>query len=74
MLVTWTPHPATLIEGIQGRYFLLPAILIAYALNNNLESSGFYRRILLFTILLLLGIYSFIITDQLLLDRYYFTS
>ena len=35
LLVTFTPHPATLVQGIQGRYFLVPALLLAYALNDH---------------------------------------
>lgn len=33
-LVTWTPHPATLIEGVQGRYFVMPMVLLAFALSG----------------------------------------
>ena len=32
LLVTWTPYPASTIEGIQGRYFIVPALAAAYAL------------------------------------------
>lgn len=71
MLVTWTPHPATLIEGVQGRYFIIPAIIIAYAMNTSLESCGLYRRVLILILLLCLGSYSFISTERLLFDRYY---
>lgn len=31
MLATWTPHPATVVKGVQGRYFVVPAILLGYA-------------------------------------------
>lgn len=34
MAVTWTPYPADVIEGVQGRYFLVPALLICYSLGN----------------------------------------
>jgi uncharacterized membrane protein len=34
MLVTWTPHPASTAEGVQGRYFVVPAILLGYALSG----------------------------------------
>ena len=33
MLVTWSPFPAQLIEGVQGRYFIAPALVAAYALG-----------------------------------------
>jgi len=35
LLATWTRHPAVLVEGVQGRYFLLPALLAAYALGRG---------------------------------------
>jgi uncharacterized membrane protein len=31
MLITWSPFPADLIEGVQGRYFIAPALVWAYA-------------------------------------------
>jgi uncharacterized membrane protein len=31
MLVTWTPVPSVFIHGVQGRYFIVPAIILAYA-------------------------------------------
>ena len=35
MVVTWTPHPATMITGVQGRYFVVPAILLGYAMSGS---------------------------------------
>jgi uncharacterized membrane protein len=40
MLLTWTPHPATTIRGVQGRYFIVPALMIAYALGATLAPRG----------------------------------
>jgi uncharacterized membrane protein len=34
MLATWTPHPAAVVKGVQGRYFVVPAILLAYAASG----------------------------------------
>jgi len=31
LLWSWTPYPANLIEGVQGRYFIAPALFLAYA-------------------------------------------
>lgn len=31
LLWSWTPYPANLIEGVQGRYFIAPALLLSYA-------------------------------------------
>ncbi len=33
LLVTWTPHPAATVMGVQGRYFVVPAIMLAYAIG-----------------------------------------
>lgn len=33
LAATWTPYPAIAIEGVQGRYFLVPALLACYALG-----------------------------------------
>lgn len=33
LLLTWTPHPATMIEGASGRYLVPPALMTAYALG-----------------------------------------
>lgn len=33
MLVGWTPFPSTVIEGVQGRYFWIPACCLAFCLN-----------------------------------------
>jgi uncharacterized membrane protein len=40
MLVTWTRDSAEVIEGVQGRYFLIPAITLAYALGATLAPRG----------------------------------
>lgn len=34
MLLTWSPFPTEMIEGVQGRYFIAPAIVLAYALGT----------------------------------------
>jgi uncharacterized membrane protein len=35
LLLTWTPHPAQIILGVQGRYFVVPAILVGYVLGGR---------------------------------------
>jgi uncharacterized membrane protein len=40
LLVTWTPHPAVLIEGVQGRYFTGPVLIVAYALSGFGHGKG----------------------------------
>jgi uncharacterized membrane protein len=71
MLVTWTPHPAILIDGVQGRYFLIPALLVAYAFSNGVEKSQSFKDKFLLLLVLCFGIYSSTITAQLLISRYF---
>ncbi|WP_157405922.1 DUF2142 domain-containing protein [Acidovorax sp. CF316] len=33
LAVTWNPYPVRVIEGLQGRYFIIPAMLLAAALG-----------------------------------------
>jgi len=46
MLVTWTPHPAVVIQGVQGRYFVVPMILLGYAASGFATQQSALRRIL----------------------------
>ncbi len=34
LLVTWTPHPALTVRGVQGRYFVVPMILLAFVISG----------------------------------------
>lgn len=40
LLVTWTRPPAMVVEGIQGRYFIVPALMLAYSLGAEWKPSG----------------------------------
>lgn len=61
MLITWSADtlPATMIDGVQGRYFIGPAILFAYALSG---SSDFlderWNQLALLPLLVLIGLVS----------------
>lgn len=35
LLITWSVHPAKVIEGVQGRYFLIPMLMLAYACDRG---------------------------------------
>jgi uncharacterized membrane protein len=37
LLITWTPHPTSVIKGVQGRYFVGPALIAAYAIDGALS-------------------------------------
>lgn len=86
LLIQWTPHPATVILGVQGRYFFVPAILVCVAFTRPFNhpfaspfSSSSIHTSLIKTwlpkisliILLLLGGASLYCTSTLLLGRYY---
>ena len=72
MLLTWTPHPAVVIEGIQGRYFLIPCLLVAYGASayKSTSYSATFDSILL-TLVFLFGLTNAILSMDLLLDRYF---
>lgn len=40
MLISWTPTGAMLIEGVQGRYFFIPTILLSYSLSTTMQDSN----------------------------------
>ena len=72
MLVTWTPHQATYIDGVQGRYLLIPSLMIGYALSGK-TAWGSYPRLrgLIILVLISFSLYSAAITINVLLERYY---
>lgn len=45
MLLTWTPHPAQVIEGVQGRYFLVSVILLGVACLSWFDAKPVFRRL-----------------------------
>jgi uncharacterized membrane protein len=40
MLVTWTRETADVVQGVQGRYFIVPAITVAYSIGATLSPWG----------------------------------
>lgn len=46
MLVNWTPIGSALIQGVQGRYFIVPALMMAYGLRVDLVHRGTRSQIL----------------------------
>ncbi len=72
LLVSWSVHPASIIKGVQGRYFMVPALLVAYALEggSRAESRLFIGPLLLAALFL----FSAFNTTSLLLMRYYLSA
>lgn len=71
LLVTWNPHPAIRIDGVQGRYFLIPFIMFSYAISGESKlSTGFSRKVAL-TLVFLAALVSVSQTPSILLERYF---
>ena len=45
LLVQWTPDGATRIDGVQGRYFMIPAVALAYAISSGPWAPGRIRTV-----------------------------
>ena len=43
LLVTWTSHSASVVQGVQGRYFVVPMILMGYSLSGCASNQGRFR-------------------------------
>jgi uncharacterized membrane protein len=71
MLTTWTPYPSTTIIGVQGRYFLIPALVLSYGLFPSISSLSQKRLLPVMVLLSGFTLYSLYITINLLLTRYY---
>ncbi len=70
-LITWNPHPARIIDGVQGRYFLVPTIMVAYAISGGSNiSDGICRKIALLLVILL-GAFTIFSMPRVLIERYY---
>lgn len=71
LLVTWTPHPADKIIGIQGRYFLIPAIVLAYSMAGTQGMGRGWRKALSVGLCFGVFVYAMTATTKVLLNRYY---
>jgi hypothetical protein len=71
LLVTWSPHPAGVIEGIQGRYFLVPVLMLAYATAGGSRLGEGIARKSGLVIVVLIGAYSIVGVPRVLLERYF---
>ena len=71
LLITWTPQPAHVIEGVQGRYFLIPAIMVAYAVAGSGPVVLRWRRDIALILCFGLFLISLSGTVDLLLGRFY---
>ncbi|KXV02974.1 hypothetical protein AD928_00465 [Acetobacter cerevisiae] len=74
MLITWSDDAPTTIGGVQGRYFLIPTLLFAYALNGN-EKQEASTLCYCASLTILGGLFLFSSHEMIgvLLQRYYIT-
>jgi len=66
-----TPHPATIVLGIQGRYFVLPLVLVSYALQGNASVLQTPRQYVGYPVLALWGAAALYVSATSILQRYY---
>jgi uncharacterized membrane protein len=71
LLVTWTQHPATIVMGIQGRYFLLPVLIFSYALHGNTKLLQTKRVYIAYPLLAISCLTTIYVMTNSLLQRYY---
>ena len=71
MLTTWTPYPSPVIIGVQGRYFLIPALVLSYGLFPPISKLSNQKFAATIVCLAGFGVYCLCITIKLLLVRYY---
>ena len=71
MVVTWTPHPATMIKGVQGRYFVVPGILLAYAMSGYATQQPPLRQWIATLVIAMFALTSVTALTMALLGRYH---
>lgn len=72
LALTWNPYAAPIIEGVQGRYFIVPALVIGYALSGSDTYQLPARRPWAFWMAALLALVSLTALAQALIHRYHF--
>jgi len=70
MLVAWSPFPANIIEGVQGRYLLVPVILVLVGLSAGWSFSG-PRGLVCKGVALLAGVYGVLVSAQGIMSFFY---
>ena len=70
LLVSWNDYPAQIINGVQGRYFLIPVMMVLLAVSRWSFPAG-WRRALLVLLLWILFAFGFATITHRLLASYY---
>lgn len=69
MMVVWTKLPASQIQGVQGRYFLVPALVFGYALSG--AKTAIHYRHLQLALLCGFALFTTTNTAYVMFDRHY---
>lgn len=72
LALTWNSYSAPTIEGVQGRYFIVPAFIVGYALSGRDTDQLATERPLVFWMTALLTSVSVTALTQALIHRYHF--
>lgn len=71
LLITWTPQPAEQIQGVQGRYFWCPLLVLCFALTRPIAELELPRQKVGWLGVGLVALCSFVYMPRILLERYY---
>lgn len=71
LLVQWTVGPATTVDGVQGRYFMIPALILSYAMFADATARAGILEIIRTALTAVLFILVTHATIRLLVGRYY---
>ena len=71
LLLVWNSAPAATIQGVQGRYFIQPFILLAYAIATPADAGWRWARRAAATVVVVLGLLDAVAVPQTLLSRYF---
>lgn len=74
LLITWTPHPAELILGVQGRYFWASALIFSMAVTGTFSDLGRPVRVISGGLLCILAILSVTSVTSTTVQRYYLSA
>lgn len=72
--ITWTTHPAEIIQGVQGRYFWASAILFGMALTIGVKDFSLARKSIVFLALSAIIFVALFITPEKLISRYFIST
>lgn len=71
LILTWTPYNSSMVMGVQGRYFVLPAMLLAYGLQVERGALQEWKRFVGWAAFIVFCAISVLATTKCLIVRYY---